>query len=347
MIVIHPSKFFRVEVVVGAAVLAACLLTLVGAAKPAEAAFPGANGKIVFASERTSGDGVDSPEGDSEIFTMNPDGSELTQLTHNDTDDEDPVYSADGRQIAFVRWREWDPEDFQWTTDIYTMSADGRNETRVTSTELSNEFSPSWSPDGNYIAFKLFDPDTNSANIYKTSANGEKYVRLTKESGATEYYSPAWSPGGKRIAFQRYVPLDSKPWYRTDVVLIKPRPVGRTNRLVKLVGRPGEHNGRPSWSPDGKQMLFSSWHNSDGNRVGGIYTIKRDGTNRTRLIQDVNTSGPAWSPDGTKIAFERNLSTGENAGNEIFVMNKDGSGQKRLTFDASEDYSLDWQPIVP
>ena len=48
-----------------------------------------------------------------------------------------------------------------------------------------------------------------------------------------------------------------------------------------------------------------------------------------------------------KIAFERNLSTGENAGNEIFVMNKDGSGQKRLTFDASEDYSPDWQPIVP
>jgi len=94
-------------------------------------------------------------------------------------------------------------------------------------------------------------------------------------------------------------------------------------------------------------MLFSSWHNSDGNRVGGIYTIKRDGTNRTRLIQDVNTSGPAWSPDGTKIAFELNLSTGENAGNEIFVMNKDGSGQKRLAFDASEDYSPDWQPIVP
>src|SRR5215218_7537930 len=159
MIVIHPSKFFRVEVVVGAAVLAAWLLALVGAARPAEAAFPGANGKIVFASERTSGDAVDNPEGDSEIFTMNPDGSELTQLTHNDTDDEDPVYSADGRQIAFVRWREWDPEDFQWTTDIYTMSADGRNETRVTSTDLSNEFSPSWSPDGNYIAFELFDPD--------------------------------------------------------------------------------------------------------------------------------------------------------------------------------------------
>jgi hypothetical protein len=63
MIVIHPSKFFRVEVVVGAAVLAAWLLALVGAARPAEAAFPGANGKIVFASERTSGDAVDNPEG--------------------------------------------------------------------------------------------------------------------------------------------------------------------------------------------------------------------------------------------------------------------------------------------
>jgi hypothetical protein len=51
MIVIHPSKSFRVEVVVGAAVLAAWLLALVGAARPAEAAFPGANGKIVFEKE--------------------------------------------------------------------------------------------------------------------------------------------------------------------------------------------------------------------------------------------------------------------------------------------------------
>src|SRR3712207_1812109 len=88
-----------------AAALAAGPLALVGT-KPAEAAFPGGNGKIVFVSERTIGTGVDNPEGDEEIFTMNPDGSGLTQLTKNAARDSWPAWSADGTQIAFATDRD-------------------------------------------------------------------------------------------------------------------------------------------------------------------------------------------------------------------------------------------------
>jgi Tol biopolymer transport system component len=63
--------------------LVALLLALVGTAKEAEATFPGNNGKIAFASNRTSGEGVNSPDGDVEILTMNQDGAGLTQLTEN------------------------------------------------------------------------------------------------------------------------------------------------------------------------------------------------------------------------------------------------------------------------
>jgi hypothetical protein len=52
-------------------------------ANPAEATFPGGNGRIALASNRTAGEGVDNPEGDFEIFTMNQDGTGLTQLTQN------------------------------------------------------------------------------------------------------------------------------------------------------------------------------------------------------------------------------------------------------------------------
>ena len=58
-----------------AAVLAASLLALVWETKPAEAAFPGANGKLVFSSDRTTGTGVDNPTGDQELFVMNQDGT--------------------------------------------------------------------------------------------------------------------------------------------------------------------------------------------------------------------------------------------------------------------------------
>jgi TolB protein len=320
----------KVTTMAAGLVLAALLVVLVvlWGVRPAEAAFPGVNGKIVFASDRTSGDGVDNPEGDNEIFSMNPDGTELIQLTHNDMDDEEPAYSADGQQIAFLRWREYDPDDFRWTTDIFTMDADGTNETSVTPTDLTYEFSPTWSPGGEHIAFYVKDFEFDPMGIYKMSAEGGKAVRLTRSSGLIEYYDPEWSPGGKRIAFTKY----DKSELRSYIVRIKPRPVGRTNRPVTLaVGS------QPSWSPNGAQIAFV--------RRGDIYKMASDGLKKKLITRDA--AGPAWSPDGTRIAFVRNVIPGEHAGNEIFVMNKGGSGQERLTDNADVDDWPDWQPIVP
>ena len=53
------------------------------APRGAEATFPGEEGRIAFASNRTAGEGVDNPTGDYEIFTIRPDGTDLSQLTHN------------------------------------------------------------------------------------------------------------------------------------------------------------------------------------------------------------------------------------------------------------------------
>ncbi|HUU97683.1 MAG TPA: hypothetical protein VM487_18260, partial [Phycisphaerae bacterium] len=93
--------------------LAAGVLTWQG---PAEAAFPGVNGKIAFTTGR---------DGNYEIYVMNPDGSGLTRLTSNAAIDEAPAWSPDGTEIAFQTNRDGNYE-------IYVMNADGSGQTNLT-----------------------------------------------------------------------------------------------------------------------------------------------------------------------------------------------------------------------
>ncbi len=119
-----------------ATALALCLVALLaGTPREAEAAFPGANGKIVFESDRST---TTNPEGDAEIFTMNPDGTGLTQLTRNAADDYYPSWSADGLKIAFVSERNCNDE-------VYRMAASGAGQTNLTKSPASDARSD-WQP---------------------------------------------------------------------------------------------------------------------------------------------------------------------------------------------------------
>jgi Tol biopolymer transport system component len=143
----HYSK----AILAALAALALATSLLVQSARPAEAAFPGANGKIVFASNQLM---ATNPTGDSEIFAMNPNGTGLKQLTFNTAYDRDPVLSKDGKRIAFESLRDGNNH---W--EIYKMDADGSNQTRLTYNTTHDEL-PSWSPDGKRIAFQS-DRDGN------------------------------------------------------------------------------------------------------------------------------------------------------------------------------------------
>src|SRR4026208_846628 len=96
-------------------VLLATLLTIV-VALPAQAGFPGSNGKIAFVSDR---------DGNQEIYSMNADGSGQVNLTKNPASDFDPSWSPDGTKIAFTSDR-----DNGW--EIYVMNSDGSGVTRIT-----------------------------------------------------------------------------------------------------------------------------------------------------------------------------------------------------------------------
>jgi len=109
--------------------IAATAIAVAAAASPASAAPPGSNGKVVFISDR---------DGDDEIFSMNPDGTGLTQLTYNDDDDWSPEVSPDGSHVAFESHRDGDYE-------IYVMDIDGTQVTRLTN-QPGFDLDPSWSP---------------------------------------------------------------------------------------------------------------------------------------------------------------------------------------------------------
>ena len=119
--------------------LAVVLVIGLAAAGPAFGAFPGENGKIAFQSDRRGGD--------FDIWTMDPDGRNLVNLTaKSKADDFTPNWRADGRRIAFMsnRVTATNPEgDYE----IFVMKADGSHQRQITFNALDDEH-PAWSPDG-------------------------------------------------------------------------------------------------------------------------------------------------------------------------------------------------------
>jgi Tol biopolymer transport system component len=293
---------------IGLLALAVALLAL--PASSTEAAGPRANGKIAFSSSR---------DGNSEIYTMNADGSSQTRLTNTPAGEDQAAWSPDGQRIAFVSNRDGDLE-------IYVMNADGSGQTRLTNSPLPDS-SPTWSPDGQRIAFET-GRDFNF-EIYTMNADGSGPTRLTTNPKIDA--QPAWSPDGQRIAFVSERPTLEKLW------MMNADGSNQTSLDATIVFSVNDRH--PTWSPDGQRIGFGT--DRDGN--GEIYAMNADGSGQTRLTNDpAGDVHPAWSPDGRRIAFD---SARDGPFEDIYVMNPDGSGQTRLTNDPARDAGPSWQSV--
>ena len=135
-----------------------------------------------------------------EIYVMDADGGNQQNLTNNPWDDQSPSWSPDGKRIVFSARRPGHFETkFSITDEIYVMDADGGNQQRLTENR-KNDWDPSWSPDGERIAF-MSDRKGDLVNfeIYVMDADGQNEQRLTENR--VDDGAPVWSPDSKRIAF--------------------------------------------------------------------------------------------------------------------------------------------------
>jgi pimeloyl-ACP methyl ester carboxylesterase len=151
--------------------------------------FNGDGSKIAFVSDR---DG----NGNSGIYVMNADGSNQTRLPTSGHDFE-PSFNGDGSKIAFVSNRD-QRDDGVLRIEIYVMNADGSSQTRLTNDPTFRNFEPSFSKDGNKIAFS--SEHNGNYDIYIMNADGSNRTpRLVNAAGGGR---PSFSVDGSKIAFK-------------------------------------------------------------------------------------------------------------------------------------------------
>jgi Tol biopolymer transport system component len=309
-----------------AVLIGVCLASLV-LVPNTQAAFPGANGKIAF-------DVYDGS--DSEIYTINPDGTGEAQLTNNTPNDSGPSWSADGKKILFSSYR-------TGTDAIWVMNADGSGQTQVTSPSVGDDSDPGWSPDGQSITFARTFPDgfggnTNTcrSQLYVANANGSGATDISPSLSTNCSYSPEWSPDGALIAFVSTISTPSGN-LDEDVWTIKPDGTGATQLSHHPFGSCSDplYIFGPSWTPDGKAMTFYAGDCNGGGPVGSfLVSINRDGSGQ-QTVGEPTSQEPAWSPDGRRIAYIK--------GGPLRVANSDFTNP--VTIRSTYSGSPDWQPI--
>lgn len=292
---------------------------------PANAAFPGINGKIACQTGR---------DGNNEVYTFNPSGTELqvTNLTNSPaSSDSRPRYSPDGRTIVFDSNR-------SGFSELWLMDADGSNVRQLTFTPSGGHGNGAgnFSPGGDQIVYQ--STRNGSFDIYRINIDGTNDTQLT--TSPAEDSLPAWSPRGDKIA---YSSRSVDP--RADIHVMNPDGTGS----VDITNNPDVEDSWPAWSPDGSMIAFHSRRDDPGGEE--IYRMNANGTGVVRLTfnivpGDASTSFdtfPAWSPDGTRITW----TSGRDGDNfKAYTMKAtDGSDIRKISDTSFSTIRCDWQPL--
>ncbi len=276
-----------------------------------------------------------------------------------------PAWSPDGKRVIYEKvdytprpqnqlLYSWDPRYEYRYTDVFpsfsknglllvtskdvdssvvTMNADGSNRKVVFQAVQGAAFAPSWSPDGERIAFGyggfLQGRRTSGAKIVLVHRDGAGVEELTADMPNAGF--PSWSADGKEIVYRSFGPKD-----------MGLRIFNLDNHTTRALSD-GSDN-LPYWSPEGTRILFTR---KQGDNFD-IYTIKPDGTDLKRMTTfPANDAHAVWSQDGKYIlwnsgeyGFKDEAASYDNSFQpygSIWIMNADGTGKRQLTDSHWED----------
>jgi TolB protein len=198
-----------------------------------------------------------------DIFTANPDGSDLKQLTTSPGYDAETTITLDGKKLVFTSMRDGD-------LDIYSMDADGKNVRRLTN-ELGYDGGPFWSYDGKQIVYRAHHPKTDqqktdyigllkqnlirptTLEIWVMNADGSNKRQVTSNGKAN--FGPYFFPDGRRIIFASN--MDDPRGRNFDLYKINADGTG-----LERITFNETFDGFPMLSPDGKKLVFASNRNA-------------------------------------------------------------------------------------
>jgi TolB protein len=301
--------------------LIACLgalAALVATTLPARATAPGPDGRIAFASDR-SGPGTQN------IYSIEPDGTGLTQLTFLTADQgaaSEPSWSPDGKSIVFTLGGQDSP------SRIWIVNADGSNPHPLFAESGRSDFQASFSPDGSRVIFRGCPATRDLCAVYSVKTDGHGLTTLTHNNGTAtgEAYDvkPEYSPDGNSISFSSF----NRGGVQNGVYLMDAH--GSKPQLITPTALQAVD---ADWAPDGSRLAF--WGPCCVSEPSAIWTIRPDGTGLTQLTSD--GGGPSFAPAGDRIAFERDTPDSSS----VYTMPAGGGTPTLLVDDAG---SPSWGP---
>ena len=254
-----------------------------------------------------------------QICAVHADGSGLSRLTNNDTNNYYPAFSPRGDSIVYASL-------VNGTFELFLMVLSNSKLFQLTN-NIGNAFSPDFSPDGQQILF-LNRAGDGPSSIWLMGKTGENPHLLY--AGSNNIVAAAWSPHGDSIAFAMAVTN-----YSYQIFLLDPNhPEQKPRQVTQSMNDIG---GSLDWAPDGSNLLIYA------GPVGGreVYRVDVQTGQVTQLTFGGNNAAPSYSPDGQYIVYN---SLRNNNQADLYIMRADGHSTRQLTNDPEPDWQPKWGP---
>jgi Tol biopolymer transport system component len=314
-------KSFKFRAVLTGVVITGTLLF----ASPAWATFPGTNGRITFAALPTP----NAPG--KQIYTIQPNGTGLHQITHLAGDATEPHWSPNGTQIVF----ELDHPAGEPLCSVMLMNADGTGLTDLTGNQNGCEAAPSFTPDGTRIVFERFDDNTNVDAIWSMNLSGGDRHQITTGTGSG-VTNPEVSPDGTKLSF---VDSNGQPFgqalFTASIDGTNPRQLTPFTLDVGI---------KQSWAPDGGRITLTPNADFPDHLSPNVATINPNGSD-LRYLTHYNAGGASaftgsYSPDGQWIVYRLQSKSTTTFG--LFKIRPDGTQRTLIAQLPFAPRFIDW-----